>query len=76
MTIPILDVLRPRVNQCVGKELGSGVGHQVGIYSPAKLQQKAYVERFNSAVPYERLSQNYCGNLKLVQQFATNRMWA
>ena len=43
---------------------------------PGNPQQNAYVERFNSAVRYEWLSQYYWSDLAEVQDFATNWMWS
>jgi putative transposase len=42
---------------------------------PGKLQQNAYVERFNRTVRYEWLSQYYWGDLDEVRDFATRWMW-
>lgn len=40
-----------------------------------KLQQNAYVERFNRTVRYEWLSQYYWDDFDHVQQFATQWVW-
>jgi putative transposase len=41
-----------------------------------KLQQNAYVERFNRTVRYEWLSQYYWSSIEEVQDFATQWMWS
>jgi putative transposase len=41
-----------------------------------KPQQNDYVDRFNSSVRYEWLSQYYCSLLAEVQDFATKWMWS
>jgi putative transposase len=47
-----------------------------GTSQGGRSQQNAYVERFNSIVCYEWLSQYYCSSVEEVQEFAIRWMWA
>jgi putative transposase len=50
-------------------------GISIQYIQPGKLQQNAYVERYNRAVRHEWLDQNIIGSIEEAQDYATQWLW-